>query len=313
MDVSVTRATTQIGCTVLIFLLTWRLWRFTIRPKFHPLEPKGLPYWMPFIGHATGFFFGFNDAIEYGRKYFAPSKELFAMTVAGQTIYVATSPEDINNVWKNTKTISMDPITMDMYIWTGLSKASRDAMFENNLITRRHEGRKDFLSPTQIVIELHHQQLRNGPRLEALMRERVLPEFLGKLCFRELYRVRGASISGKTCKLSLSSLCHELFIAGGTNAYFGPELLRAHPGLLDAFQSWEQCNWKFLFQLPDILSKDMLHAKDVLGDTFTHFYQLPKGDRANSVFFINELEDILRKVGLSKTEMGRFTLLHYWA
>lgn len=28
-------------------LLLWRVWRFTILPKFHPTEPQTLPYWIP--------------------------------------------------------------------------------------------------------------------------------------------------------------------------------------------------------------------------------------------------------------------------
>lgn len=28
-------------------LLAWRLWAFTIRPVWHPNEPKELPYWIP--------------------------------------------------------------------------------------------------------------------------------------------------------------------------------------------------------------------------------------------------------------------------
>jgi hypothetical protein len=35
--------------TALSLLLSWRLWRFTIRPRLHPQEPKELPYWIPCV------------------------------------------------------------------------------------------------------------------------------------------------------------------------------------------------------------------------------------------------------------------------
>lgn len=28
-------------------LLVWRFWRFTVSPKIHPNDPKELPYWIP--------------------------------------------------------------------------------------------------------------------------------------------------------------------------------------------------------------------------------------------------------------------------
>jgi hypothetical protein len=39
------------------------------------------------------------------------------MTLASKIVYITTSPEDNNTVWNDTKTISMNPIIMDMYIW----------------------------------------------------------------------------------------------------------------------------------------------------------------------------------------------------
>jgi hypothetical protein len=92
----------QVTGTVLATLLAWRLWRFTIRPTLYPNDPKEYPYWLPVIGHAGSFFHNFNEATSKAREYSRPSTELFAMTVAGQTLYIATSPENINTVWNNT-------------------------------------------------------------------------------------------------------------------------------------------------------------------------------------------------------------------
>lgn len=34
-------------CLVLLVLVVWRFWKFTVRPLLHPHEPKELPYWIP--------------------------------------------------------------------------------------------------------------------------------------------------------------------------------------------------------------------------------------------------------------------------
>jgi hypothetical protein len=94
----------------------WRVfWAFSLRPRLRPEEPKELPYWIAFVGHATSFFSGFTGTIEKGRQHYHPSREPFTMRIVGQTIFVATAPEDVNAVWKDSRTMSMTPITEDMY------------------------------------------------------------------------------------------------------------------------------------------------------------------------------------------------------
>jgi hypothetical protein len=160
----------QILFTLLVTWLSWWIWRFKIRPRLYPQEPKELPFWIPFIGHAPSFFMGFNAAVEKGRKHFAPSREPFAMTVAGQTVYVATAAEDINYVWNNTKTVSLNPLTLELYTWIGISTKSRKALFERHPEARYNAQHGQTLTPTQMAIKLQHQQLQNGSRLDALMK-----------------------------------------------------------------------------------------------------------------------------------------------
>jgi hypothetical protein len=49
--------------SIAVFLATFRLWRFTIRPILHPEEPKELPYWIPYLGHTYAFVSSGHDVI----------------------------------------------------------------------------------------------------------------------------------------------------------------------------------------------------------------------------------------------------------
>jgi hypothetical protein len=167
----------QVIYTLLAAWLAWRIWRFTIRPLLYPHEPKVLPYSAPFAGHAANFFRDFNGTVEKGRKHFAPSRKPFAMTVAGQTIYVATTDEDIKHVWNNTETISLNPLTMELYKWSGLSAKSSGLLFEPHPEARYNAQLGRTMTPTQMVIELQHQQSQKGPCLDALSKEKILPSF----------------------------------------------------------------------------------------------------------------------------------------
>jgi hypothetical protein len=236
------------------------------------------------------------------------------MTVAGQTIYVATSPEDINGIWKNSKTISLDPITKDMYTLVGISDKSRKSLFEQHPTAHynvAHNRRP--LTPTQMTIELHHQQLHTGLRIDSFMKLKMIPSIFKKLDIADPANRAILSRSEDSAVVSLYDLCVDTFIAEETEAYFGPALLLNSPDLTKAFIDWEYCSWKFLFMVPEIFAQDMVKAKKTITDAFVNYYRQPRSERPGSVYFVDALEDMLREVGLTEDEMGKFTLLHYWA
>ncbi|CAI6285269.1 unnamed protein product [Periconia digitata] len=311
MDLTLHSLAIRLVFTALSLLLSWRFWRFSIRPRLNPDEPKELPSWIPFIGHAFSFFSSFNGAINKGKVYFAPSREPFAVTVAGQTIYVATSADDIGYVWKNSKSISLDPITMDMYILGGLSEKSRRVMFEKHASARYNSGNGRPLTPTEKVIDLHHQQLHKGPRLDDLMENKTIPSIFKAL--DSWVTDHRSDRAQESMLISLHDLCVHLFIAEETDAYFDPALLKNSPKLVNAFLDWEYCSWKFLFNLPNVFARDMVKTKKTITDAFADYYRQPKNEREESIYFVDALESMLREVGLTEDEMGHFTLLHYWA
>ena len=304
---------TKLLITALTLLLSWRIWRFTICPKIYPNSPNELPYWLPFIGHAMSFFRNFNGAIEKGRKHFQHSREPFCMTVAGQTIYVATSPKDISAVWKNTTTISGDPITNDMYTLSGFSAKLRHTLLVDTHITARYNKENMIaLTPTQRVLDLHRQQL-SGSRLDDLVEKKVLPSMFEWLAFSKRTPSTAVTRTDNSVSASLLDLTIDVFIRGGTEAFFDPVIFHQPTNVADAFMKWEYSNWKFLFQLPAFLSRDMLVAKQSMVRGFKTYLSLERDKRLNQSFFVNGVEDVLREMGLVEEQMGSFMLLHYWA
>jgi hypothetical protein len=248
------------------------------------------------------------------RQYFEMahgSRDPFTMTVAGQTIYVATSAEDIGRVWRNTTTISMSPLSMEMYTWIGISEKGRKALFDPHSGAKYNTGSKP-LTPSQMVIEYHSQQ-ESGTRLNELSDEKTVPTMVRKLTDFDKSTPAVISRSEKSVVVSLHSLCIDLLVTQVTNAFWGPELLKQTPDLIEAFMIWEHTSWKFMFQMPEIFARDMVAAKNTIIGAFTKYYERPRNERKNAVFFATALEDMLREIGLSEDEMGKFTMLHYWA
>lgn len=235
------------------------------------------------------------------------------MTVAGQTIYIATSAKDINDVWRNFTSISIDPIAQDMYQWGGISPKSRKVLFIPR--TWDHEGFGDskVMIPNRMVNELHHQQLHPGSRLEELVTKKMMPVVFEQLNFRREKEVTVIKRSEKSITISLLQLCIETFVRGETEAFFGPKILELRPNLPQSFMDWEYTNWKLLFQLPAIFSADMLKARDELGDAFAMYFKLLPKNRPGATYFVTALQDLLREIGFNEEDMGKFMLFHYWA
>jgi hypothetical protein len=254
-----------------------------------------------------------EDGLIYLRKHFSQSREPFAMTVAGETMYIATSAQDIAGIWKNTRAFSMDPLSTDMYGRVGLSKKSVEAMFDPHPNARYNSKNPRPLTPTQMVMELHYQQLHNGPNLDALVKQKLLPGLFRRLDFSKPGHPALTSHSEGSVVVSLLDLCVDLFITEETKAYFGPAILEQSPDLAKSFMTWEYVNWKFIYLIPNMFARDMLASKAYMTSAFTNYYRLPRSERPGSISFVDGLEDMLREIGLTDDELGQFTLLHYWA
>jgi hypothetical protein len=202
---------------------------------------------------------------------------------------------------------------MDMYILGGISDKSCEDMFDQHSTARYNGGIGRPRTPTQMTIELHHQQLHAGPRLDSLLQEKMIPSCFKKLNIADSMNTAILSRSECSAIISLHDLCVHTFITEVTEAYFGPALLRESPNLIGAFLDWEYCSWKFLFMLPDVIAQDMIRTKRKVTDAFANYYRQPRTSRPGSIYFVDSLEDMLVEVGLTKDEMGKLTLLHYWA
>lgn len=313
MDSLVDSMTCKVLGALFITLLSWRLWKFTIRPQLYPNEPKELPYWIPFIGHALSVLRDFNDTITRGVQHFQHTNGPFAMTLAGEKVYVATSAEDNNAVRNKSKTLSMDGIAMGMFTLIGTSKRSQEALFETHESARYNVGFGQPVSPQQRVQDYHKQQLHNGPKLDALMSEKIIPGLFHFVDFSDPGHPAVTSRSGSSVTVSLFDLCVNAIIAEDTDAYFGPKLRQMASGIIPAFVDWEYTNWKFVMQLPAFLSKDMLKCTVTIVDAFETYYKLPQNERPEASYFVTSLENMLREAGLTEREMAMFTFLHYWA
>ncbi|KAF2732252.1 putative cytochrome P450 [Polyplosphaeria fusca] len=285
MEALLTGLLARVAFTAIASLLSWRVWRFTIRPRFYPQEPKELPYWIPCKNRTT-------------LEYFLPSREPFSMTIAGETIYIATSAKDVNDVWSSSKTISINPIAEQMHVAAGLSKEQANFLFQVHHEASYNVNKVKPVIPNQYFIELHHQQLHPGPELEELIKGSAVPSIIEHLNFPKGAHPAVIQKEGKAIIIE---------------AYYGPKMLEMFPNLSKDFTEWEHVAWKLLFSLPSFLSGDMVTVKQNLFGSLATYLRLPRNERPDEAPFVTRIEDMLREHGFDEDLIGTCLFFHFWA
>ena len=250
------------------------------------------------------------------RLYFGNTREPFAITVAGQTLYVLTSPPDVQAFFKNTTSLSWIHFVRDIYRWIGISPTNIVSMWRLPTDEQKKANPKRMLPPNQMIEEYHSQQLLPGGQLSTTstifvnyINDRV--RWQSQAFHQDRPFILEASPSSIT--VDVLGWTTFTFVHALTEIYYGPSLLASAPELLESFQDWEKTNWKFMFQTPGIMSKDMSVAKGQLIDAFTTYFKKPIEQRMGANHFVSSTENELRICGLDDNELAKINMLHHWA
>ena len=77
--------------------------------------------------------------------------------------------------------------------------------------------------------------------------------------------------------------------------------------------SWEATNWKLMYKLPDFMARDMIDARSEFIDTLCKYFETPKKDRSDALYFVKAMEEEMRAAGLGDREAAGIHMLHLWA
>ncbi|KAI0186879.1 cytochrome P450 [Xylaria flabelliformis] len=201
-----------------------------------------------------------------------------------------------------------------MYRWIGVSRDGFNKMFSIDEFAEHNIDMAHPQAPAIMINEYHRRQTKPGELFNDLLHKRTITQIHEAL--QAISDGTSRSImeqSGDRVTISLLQLCTELFLRGTTTSFLGNKIWEVNPDLLDSFMVWERTNWKYMFQLPDIISGDMLQARDDIIDSFTRYLCIPQEDRRDSNYFVKSIETMMRDVGCSEQDMARVLMLHFWA
>ena len=248
------------------------------------------------------------------REYFGTTDEPFAITIGGQSIYVITSANSVEELYKNNTTLSWEHFVQHLYRWIGFSEKAIQRLWQPPTEQQRTVEPMRILSPNEMFAEYQRRQLRPGSKLET-MTGPMIDHVNSLLQWQNLStgQTRTRPSSDKTLSLSLIEWTTYTFIHSLTMVYWGNKIFESDPSLLQTYTTWERTYWKYVFQLPRCFSRDMYHARDKLVNAFIAYFKLPQAERADVAWFTPIAEAELRDIGLDDRDLGRAHMLQHWA
>ncbi|PVH94312.1 cytochrome P450 [Periconia macrospinosa] len=201
-----------------------------------------------------------------------------------------------------------------MYRWIHISQDGIDRMFAVSL-SAAHNA--DLPKPQAAAFVINHYlrlQVHPGENFDDLLHRRITPSIVRTLEFENFLdhpTILARSKEGVT--VSLLELCNELFVHGTTDAFLGKAIWKVNPNFLDAFKRWERTNWKYMFQMPEFMSKDMILARDEIIKSFILYFRLSPEERSDCNYFMKAAEKMVKDVGCNEEDTARIFMLYFWA
>ena len=265
-----------------------------------------------YITHLSG-----RDRVDNTRSiYFNNTRRAFRLTLAGQTFYVLTSPQDAALAYKNITSLSFDGFMLDALVGCGVSPFAIQKLW----LSPKDGFNAPIPNPeqkclAQLMRDFHKQQLLPGKHQMILGQkfQNFIDESLSwdvlKAASRPGYVV---SSSGASVELSLRGWCGDVLLTAATRAFFGEALLELAPDIFRHFFLFDDNSWMLLYGYPRFLARDMYQGKEASVDGLTRYFELSEECRHDNAYFVRTAEKALRDLDISKLDIAKIFLMVYW-
>lgn len=229
--------------------------------------------------------------------------------VAGQILYIATSPQDVTAIYRNTKTLTFDEYIRDVMKSIGVSDDGIAKLWytpsDNSDLRSLHKAL------AHAGEDYYREQLLPGSRLDILW-DRILRLIDASLHWDQIPQSSNSGPGDEIKTVGLLEWCREVLLHTVTTAFFGHQLLDVEPKLLEHFMAFDEESWKLTYKYPRIVSKDMYYAKDKLVSAVEAYLRLPKDQRPDGAWLIQKLEEETSKLDISTSDLAAMITSLLW-
>ena len=300
-----------------IVLVLWRFWAFTIKAALYPDEPKELPYWIPFLGHAIGFVRNGQRVLTRGREYFGNTREPFALTLAGEKIYFLTSPDDVTALYKDTKSLGFDHVVYELSIQFGVSRAAMDKIHrkpstraDDKLCSKLQIENPNLKSLAQLNSVFFKQHLHPGDEYNTLLIN-VLEHLNPFLDPNNLPSAAFVSSKSSERTISLLKWTQHAFLSSSISVMFGAKMQQLDPDLAKNFLTFDNDNWKLWYKWPG--GGEMQSAKARVIKTVQPYIGLAHSERQSAAHLVQTIELSQRALGICEKDIATNLAMIFWA
>lgn len=214
--------------------------------------------------------------------------------LAGEKLYILTSPEDVTAAYKNTTQLNFDQVVYDLSITFGVTNAAMDKAYRKPTV----DDNSDF----------YKQQLHPGNRFDLLQSK--FWHYIDKSIRTENLSspyVLSSTLTEKT--VSLQSWCQNILLNAGTQAFFGEKILGMDPDLMQNLLGFRPKK-KLWYKCPR--AKTMHAAKAKVTKTLRKWLQLPMSERSDAAWLIKTMEARQRAIGMDEQEIATILTMVYF-
>lgn len=235
--------------------------------------------------------------------------------MGGEKLYVLTAPEDVAEAFKNTDSLEFDGFIADMLLSFGATSSGVARIFH-------HPSPGGSGSPIGVVNlrskslahlseDLYKQQLLPGERLDKLA-GRLIQSIDESLQWERMPHLYHPQSFSREMNISLMKWCGDILIDATITSLFGPRIYQIDPNIAQNFFDFNEDAWKLLFRYPRLAARKMYTAKKNLIDAFEVYFQLPKEQRTDSAWLVQELEAQQRHLGIGDRDIATMGLMLLW-
>ncbi|KAI1120671.1 putative cytochrome P450 oxidoreductase [Nemania abortiva] len=280
-------------------------------------EPRELPYWIPVLGHGPAFFKSSSALLAKASNYFGTgTRDPFAITLFGSTMYVVTNPQHTVEVYRNEKTLSFDEFAQDLVRTNGYSEEAIKASYMNQPKEKLGFPNPRGVSFGVFVRQMHIHQLHPGENLRGI-ENRFVEWYESNLLLSAVQRLSPAcKMNSGDVKISvtvpLMAWVSDYSTSAGAFAYFGDTLRSIDPSLTSIFIEFDDVSWQVLYQYPVLLSRKLTHTRKHMMRTFKEYLRIPQTQRNGCVWLLKAMEDEARAIGVGDDDIAVLYFNIYW-
>lgn len=232
--------------------------------------------------------------------------------MAGERLYIITSPQDVSAVYKNIVSLTFDDYIRDMMYQFGGSEDAVQKMWQDpSKGTRLLSPNPLHKNLARLGEDFYRQQLHPGTNLENLQSQ-FMPKIHKSLSYENISEniILSSTTGEKT--VSLLGWVREVLLDSATRAFFGDRLLEIEPNMFQSFFDFDDNSWKLTYHLPRVFAKEMYGAKQQATEALVKYFQTPKDKRPGAAWLVQTLETEMRNLGIQETDIACFLMMIYW-